>query len=447
MRKRYPKKPEAILTVNQVISQHGKTIIELGLGRAALQRWLNDNLPGSYSMNFARTVLKGLNARGKCEKMHSSETEKMHSPQSEKMHSPQSEKTQRRGGGIEKAHSADRGSSSARAAEIDPTEDALRKLFNMSEGWRAVRVWGSAERPLVKWERDGNGVTEEEIYEVIDGIPSVTLNSTRSTGGETEEMIAVLSIRDAHFGMDTSHPYPYAKYDLDEASSAFVDAGTFLIDKAVKEGVKQLVIPFGSDTLHVDNAANTTTKGTPQETNGLWWEAFEVAMHSLITVVEYARDSMHEVTLVLEQGNHDYNLSRALAASLERRWDDVVILGSHNSVKRIEFGNTHLFFHHGKDIKADAYLMVIANTYPDSMRPENYLEILTGHYHHRNKTVLNGGGDYWESGRLNYRITPALCPSSNWAEAAGFNSQPGAQLTIYDMLGFRSMHEWTPRRG
>jgi len=422
------------MSVNQVINEHAAAIKELNLGRAGLQRWLNDNLPGEYSMNFARNVLKGI--RDKSKKMHSPQGEKMHPPQGEKSHPPT----------VEKSHPPTSKKTHSKNQIIsDPTEDALRQLFNMSEGWRAVRVWGSAERPLVKWERENNGITEEEIYEVINGIPSRKILPKSRDILETD-LMAVLSIRDTHFGMNTNHPYPYEVYDLQEASEAYVTAATTLIDKAVSEGVKSLVIPFGSDMLHVDNAANTTTKGTPQDTTGFWWQAFEEAMHSIIAVVDYARGDMDEIILVLEQGNHDYNLSRALATSLEARWDNVIILGSHDSVKRVEFGNTHLFFHHGNDIKPDSYMMIIANTYPDSMRVENYLEILTGHYHHRNKTVLNAGGDYWESGRLTYRITPALCPSSNWAESAGFNSTPGAQLTIYDTLGFKSLHDWTPRQ-
>lgn len=418
------------MTVKQVAEKYGQEIKRINsmsggnMGRSSLHRWLNDNLEGEYSKHFARMVLKELyenqeNAPAKTKKMHPIKVKKMHPPTTEKMHPAPSEKMHQK--------------------SADDTEDALRRLFNMGEGWKPVRVWGSAERPMVKWERVNGNITEEEIHAFINEIATASIKPTKVS---PEETIGVLSIRDTHFGLKTSHPGPYESYNLEEASNAYQQAAAYLTAKAKRDGVTHLVLPFGSDMLHVDNSVNTTTKGTPQDVDVFWWEAFSAAMKSVIAVVNHAKKEIGKVTLILEQGNHDYNLSRALAAALEERWPDVEILGGNNTVKRITYGNTHLFFHHGNDIKPESYLGIIANTYPDSLNPNNYIEVLNGHYHHRNKTTLNGSGDYWESGRLNYRITPALCPSSNWSEANGYSSEPGAQLTTYNQNSVLALYEW-----
>jgi hypothetical protein len=424
------------LTVKDIANKHGEEIKRTQMGRTSLQTWLQDKYPNvGFSKHFARMVLRQIYREGdpgEVEKMQGGTSQNC-TPPSDKNAPPQAEKT----------HPPKWKNRTQNSTAISGrTEQELRDRFNVDDDWIPVRMWGSAEKPLVKWERDSGNVNPNEIIEKIDGTPKQEIKWNRHA---PQEAIGVLSIRDAHFGMATMHPDPYENYSVSEAAVAFVNAGAYLIDKAKRENVKHLVIPFGSDTLHVDGATSATTKGTPQETIGYWWEAFEGAMNSLISVVELAREVIGEVTLVLEQGNHDHNLARALGIALTGRWSDVTVLISPNSIKRVSYGNTHLFFHHGNDVKQEAYLVMIGNTYPDSLSKDNYIEILTGHYHHRNKTILNGSGDYWESGRLNYRITPALCPSSNWAEASGYNSEPGAQLTVYDNQSFLSLHEWKPR--
>jgi hypothetical protein len=108
----------------------------------------------------------------------------------------------------------------------------------------------------------------------------------------------------------------------------------------------------------------------------------------------------------------------------------------------VSLGHTHLFFHHGDGIKPEDYPRLIANDHPDTIKPGDYVEVLTGHLHHRRRSVLGTSGDYLEAGAIIHRITPALCPSSNWAERMGFRSEPGSQLTVYNRHGFWCMFEW-----
>lgn len=385
-------------SVDEVVKTYGKEIAALSLGRDKLTEWLNDNLEGTYTSHFARKVLDELAREDEVKR---------------------------------------------KVRRSSAVEERLREEYNIhDETWVPVSMWGEPDSPRAKWERRVDLLEAQRLKELVDTFGEQTrVNSAQVVGNK----IAVLSIRDTHFGMFTSHPGPYNTYDIDEAQQAYIEAGMELIERAAKEGVESLVIPFGSDTIHVDGPMNTTTKGTPQDVSTVWWMAMEAAIGALNTIIAEAKIRMGEVTLVLEQGNHDNNLSRALGMAMRQRWQhDCTILDGSEKVKYVNNGYVHLFFDHGDTLKPGDYAAVIYADYPGIVNKHDYVEVLTGHLHHRKKTVLQQAGDYWEDGGLVHRITPALCPSSDWAEAGGYRSIPGAQLTIYNEHRFLSLFDWTP---
>ena len=384
-------------TTQEIIRTHGTEIKKLGYGRDRLAEWLNENLEGTYTGYFARRLL---------EELEQTET-------------------------------------TAPASREGTIEERLRAEYNIfDETWVPVGLWGEPDAPRAKWERRLDLLRAERLKELIDAFgeakPQYHVVGNEGTVG-------VLSIRDTHFGMFTSHPGPYETYDLEEAEQAYIDSAFYLMERAAREGVSHLVIPFGSDTIHIDGPTNTTTKGTPQDVSTVWWEAMQSAIAALNTVIEHATQNFEQVTIVLEQGNHDNNLARALAMAMRQRWEGKTdILDGNEKIKYVRNGNVHLFFDHGDTLKPGDYPAVIYADYPGIVHKKDYVEVLTGHLHHRKRATLQQAGDYWEDGGLTHRITPALCPSSDWAEGQGYRSLPGAQLTVYDDQKFLALFDWTP---
>lgn len=397
-------------TIDEIITLHGEYIKGLGLGRRALASWLNDNLEGKYTEHFARRVLADLD-----------------SPE------PVTEPV---------AEVSDHGVKRTRSME-----EILREEYGLYDPtWIPVSVWGDPRNPRAKWERRLDLLDAEKMQAIIRSLNPEKMQSVSQINADSRRM-AVLSIRDTHFGMFTEHPGPYDSYDLDEAQAAYFEAAGKLMTHAEHNGVDHLVIPFGSDALHVDGPGSTTTRGTPQEISTSWLRAFKAALQSLNTVVEEARLRFERVTLVLEPGNHDHSLAQALGIAVEAQWEgQVEVLAGYETLKRVSLGDTHVFMHHGDSMKPAAYHGVIFGDYPECARKGSYIEVLSGHLHHRRRTVLLEAGDYVEENGIVHRITPALCPASNWAEAAGYRSEPGAQLTIYTDKGFLAMFEWNPRQ-
>lgn len=394
-----------MFSIDEIIDQYGDTIKELGYGRRQLADWLNDNVEGKYTEHFARRLLAELDAEEEAPTQKNADQRSM--------------------------------------------EDRLRDIYGLQdESWVPVSVWGDPNNPRAKWERRMDLVEADKMQAILEKTQALTLESAMSV---PSDRMAVLSIRDTHFGMFTEHPGPYDSYDLEEAQWAYVQAGRYLMREAAESGVSHLVIPFGSDTLHVDNNANTTTKGTPQEMTTAWWRAFEAAMQSIITVAVEASEQFEAVTLVLEQGNHDENMARSLAMAVQARfvgYENVNVMASFDKMKRVSVGERcHVFMHHGDTMHPSSYPAIIYADHPEVAKRGSYVEVLSGHLHHRKKATLKQAGDYLEDGGIVHRITPALCPSSDWAQANGYRSVPGAQLTVYDEDGFVSLFDWTPARG
>lgn len=390
-----------MFTIDEVIDQYGEIVTQLGYGRRQLAQWLNDNLEGKYTEHFARRLL-------------------------DEIGQPSEEPPQK-------------------SADQRTLEQRLRDIYNLHDSsWVPVSVWGDPANPRAKWERRLDLVDADRMKALAEKQCKVPKSSSTSS----KDLLGVVSIRDTHFGMFTNHPKPYKSYSLEEASRAYVDAGVYLVDKAKRLGVKHIVIPFGSDTLHVDGSGNTTTKGTPQEITTSWWNALEAALDSLNQVTSYAVKALGDdgqVTLVLEQGNHDHNLSRSLGIAVRSKWEDKVeVVDGFETLKRVSIGGTHVFLHHGDSINPGQYQAVIYSDHPDVAAKGSYIEVLSGHLHHRKKTTLLQAGDYLEDGGIVHRITPALCPSSNWSESQGYRSVPGAQLTVYSEDGFVALFDWTP---
>jgi hypothetical protein len=324
----------------------------------------------------------------------------------------------------------------------------LRETYGIHDAsWEPVTIWGDARNPLVKWVRRKPIITMQEAQERIQLSPethSIVLHEQQSFGRK----VGMLSMRDAHFGLMTEHPQPYDKYDLSEASNVMQEAGSYLLSVAHKNEVSDLIIPVGSDLLHVDGSSLTTTKGTRQDTNAFWWEAFNAAINSINAIVRTATKHFSTITIIIEPGNHDSSLTRALGVTMRAAWPDegiVRILDHPETLKRVSFGNTHLFTHHGNSIKPNQLQALIHARHPDVISRDSYVEVLCGHYHHRSSKVLNQTNEYLEFNGITLRITPALCPASNWSESQGYISSPGAQLTIYNDAGFLSLHEWRPQ--
>jgi hypothetical protein len=90
--------------------------------------------------------------------------------------------------------------------------------------------------------------------------------------------LLVINPADIHIGKYANGAETGGEYDVEIACMQVLQGLQGLVEKAKGFDVEKILFCIGNDVLHIDNVYGSTTKGTYQDTDGKWWEHFEVAL-------------------------------------------------------------------------------------------------------------------------------------------------------------------------
>jgi hypothetical protein len=169
--------------------------------------------------------------------------------------------------------------------------------------------------------------------------------------------LLIIDPADVHIGKlalrdETGHN----PYNLVEAVTRVRSGVNILLRRAQSFDISEIVIVVGNDILHVDSERNTTTRGTHQDTDGMWWQMFEVARNMYVNIIDDA-SRYAPVSLVFCPSNHDKHLGFGITDSLYswyRNNENVTITNYGKSMrhrKYIQFGANLIGFTHGDGAK------------------------------------------------------------------------------------------------
>ena len=77
-----------------------------------------------------------------------------------------------------------------------------------------------------------------------------------------------------------------------------------ILSKASGFSIDKIFFVIGNDVLHVDTPRRTTTSGTPQDTSGMWHEAFLEAKTMYVRAIEKMLP-VADVHVIFNPSNHD----------------------------------------------------------------------------------------------------------------------------------------------
>ena len=165
-----------------------------------------------------------------------------------------------------------------------------------------------------------------------------------------------------------------------------------MLGQAKKFGIEEIVIVVGNDILHVDTPRRTTTSGTPQDTDGQWWSAFEAARKLYVSIIEKAKTIAH-VTLVFCPSNHDFMLGFGLVDSLYSwyRNDLNVTVSNYGKSMRhrkyIQYGNNLIGVTHGDGAKNKDLASLMQYEARSEWAQTKFSYWYVHHMHHKYRTV------------------------------------------------------------
>ena len=185
-------------------------------------------------------------------------------------------------------------------------------------------------------------------------------------------------------------------------------------------------IPVGSDFLHVDNDINTTTRGTPQDSDGTPAEMLASGCELMEDWINTVRQ-VAPVELVLMSGNHDRLTGLAILLYLDalyRDADDVHVNRARTPRVYHKYGANLIGFAHGDGVSKTkdlaGHMAREASSYWGSCSSKT---VYTGHLHfEKTETDVEFG--------VTRRQLPSLSGPDRWHARSGYVGAPKA-LPIY----------------
>lgn len=226
----------------------------------------------------------------------------------------------------------------------------------------------------------------------------------------SEEILCEMSISDHHFGaLAWSQETGGSNWDLKKSKESYEKAVLDLIAGTKGYGAGRGLIVLGNDQQNFDNRSLTTTKGTPQSSDGRYQKVFSVSKNVSIWTIEQMIAAFGYVDVIVVSGNHDAVAAWHLGDTIDSWFRNCVQVTVDNRPlfrKYYQWGTNMLMFTHGNAGKLEKYPEVMAAEQPQMWGATKWRESHTGDKHHRRLIELRGAS---------VRIMPSLRPPDAWS--------------------------------
>lgn len=229
----------------------------------------------------------------------------------------------------------------------------------------------------------------------------------------------IIDPADVHVGKLASFDETGQHYDIDKAVDQVDEGIDGLLSKSFGFNIDKIFFIIGNDVLHIDTPRRTTTSGTPQDTSGMWHEAFQAAKAMYIRAIEKMLP-LANVHVIFNPSNHDYMSGYMLAQTIEayyRLHPNVTFDVSIAHRKYTKYGNNMIGTSHGDGAKLDEIPAITATENPQMWNDCEYRYIFLHHLHHKVYYKFLAGKDR-PGITIEYLRTPS--PSDSWHHRNGY---------------------------
>ena len=243
--------------------------------------------------------------------------------------------------------------------------------------------------------------------------------------------LLVVNPADIHIGKYAAEKETGEAYDSEIAVQRVMEGVLGLIDKAKGFNLSRILFCIGNDVLHIDNVYGSTTKGTHQDTDGKWWEHYEIALELYVKCIEILR-KIAPVDVIHSMSNHDYQSGFHLANSLKawfRNCPEINIDAGVSHRKYYKFGSSLIGLEHGDGAKMADLPLLMAQEQPKMWADTKYRYWYLHHIHHKVKHKWLDAKDYIGAS-CEYLRSPSSADS--WHSRKGFCSQKAVEGFVHE---------------
>jgi hypothetical protein len=230
--------------------------------------------------------------------------------------------------------------------------------------------------------------------------------------------LLVIDIADLHIGKLATAFETGEDYNSQIAVKRAKDGLQGILNKAKGFNIDKVLFVAGNDILHTDNTRRTTTAGTPQDTDGMWYDNFIMAKNLYIDLLEKLL-SFADVEVVYNPSNHDLTHGFFLMQLIEAHFANSTINFNVNLLHRkaFKYGNNLIGTTHGDGAKIEHLPLLLATEFPILWSETKHRYIYSHHVHHKTSKDFIG---------VTFETLRSPSGSDSWHHKNGYTGVPKA---------------------
>jgi len=236
--------------------------------------------------------------------------------------------------------------------------------------------------------------------------------------------LLVIDPADVHIGKLCSALETGEDYNTNIAVQRVKEGVQGILDKAKGFNIDKINFIGGNDILHIDCPSRKTTSGTPQDTDGMWYENFLNAKKVYVDALEMLL-TVADVHFTFNPSNHDYISGFFLADVIKthfRKCKNITFDCSISHRKYFKYHNNLIGTTHGDGAKMTDLPLLMAGESKD-WSSVKFRYIYTHHVHHKTSKDF----------QANVTVESLRSPSGtdSWHDRNGYTSKKAIEGFIH----------------
>ena len=199
--------------------------------------------------------------------------------------------------------------------------------------------------------------------------------------------LLIINPADVHIGKYADALETGEEYNVEIAKNRVREGVKGILRNAEGFNIDKILFCIGNDILHTDNTMGSTTRLTPQDTDGKWYRHFTEALELYVEIVEMLMQ-IAPVDCIHSMSNHDYMSGFHLAHALKswyRNTDAVTVDADPKHRKYYTYKNSMIGLTHGDGAKLNNLPLHMAQEEPLMWSYTKYRYWYLHHLHHKQR--------------------------------------------------------------
>ncbi len=201
--------------------------------------------------------------------------------------------------------------------------------------------------------------------------------------------LLIINPADVHIGKYADVLETNQNYNIQIAKDRVREGVKGILRNAEGFPLSKIIFCIGNDILHTDSSLSTngTTKGTPQDVDGKWFNHFTEALSLYVEIIEMLIQ-IAPVEAIHSMSNHDYMSGFHLAHALKswyRNTEAVKVDADPNPRKYFKWKNSLIGLSHGDGAKTAKMPMLMAQEVSQLWADTKYRYWYLHHIHHKQR--------------------------------------------------------------